>query len=1300
MKKITMLIGSLLIGSLIYAQQVPTGTANGTANWRRGGNTVGGGAPNIFGTFWNSPIYTYSNSQPRMIVNGTKSPTINNHTFDRSGFVGIGTNGNNFLTNPNIGPYSLLHLNGSGAFPNILDVLGHHDWMKTGITFTSNHDLAYLGMRSVNNTSNLTEFVALWSNNATQFGPDDFAFRFSSNNGATAISNDYNSITDGDGLHVMRLTGTGRMGLGPTFGVGNAIYATPQSLQHLSFNNRANVFTQYTNRNGAGGGGTGETTNDGFRIGILGGNNNQQNGNALLYQQERRHLLLSTNISLTNVDPLNTRERMRITSINAPTELANGGYGGFNPAGLPGNRTRVSISHEPNNPVTRPMSLLHLGYNTGNNFFNAGSQDGWRPWMDIGTFTGNGTDNMYVGLKQETGAFPANDRHDAVVSWGDNNGTNPLNGPDNLRFIFTQTTTGVGNTPPANTVNGLEVARMDPQIASTIAVPNPLNFGMMGIGNFAPSGTNLGPLAVDAKLDIDGDLRIRQVTEDTNLVQVLVIDSNDLNRVHWRNIDLGTTPIIVTNNGVSQNANGVIQLGVPCTDSLGNPDITAIFANAFTTDRVVANRDFNFWFGSLNTETGGVGIGGQPASTPFCNTGNTLEVSANLKSTKYGNANASGLRLTRLTAASPTLANGTNGLDNTKVLTVDEDGDVVLVTVTGGLGLACWDLNGNGIQDPNEDINGDTFFDALDCQGAIGPQGPSGLNGPIGLTGPAGPQGPTGNTGPAGAVGPQGIPGIAGPQGPIGLTGATGATGLQGPIGLTGPTGATGATGPAGPPGSANITADNGLSINPANNVQMGQTYGVAPANTGIGEFIHPTEVPLNNFNLHFTNMINAGTSGFNRVSFGKPVSFSGLAVPIESKVYSFNGDENSAIMGHTDGALLNSSLTLTTAGVTGVLENNNSERAAGVYGISTSSPFFDAIGVFGVAESSPSNIGVRGSAIDNVAINNRGGLFVAAGANVFNTGVLTFGNGSLSGTTNTGVSTSASGPAGSTNYAINASVSGSTGLINFAGFFTGDVNVTAGTLFTPTGTVSTSDNMFKTNQQALTNATSIINQLAPKTYNLDSVNYIQFGFDTKQHMGLIAQEVEQILPDLITNTVMPAQYDSSGVQTSAALNYKGLNYQEFIPLLIAGMQEQQGDLNAKDSLIDNLEDRLAALEECLANTGICNDNGHGNNGGGNGNRIESPSIELSNLNAIILDQNLPNPFAEKTTINYTIPEDVMEAQLMFSDVNGRIIKQVTISERGEGKLTVYGENLEKGIYTYSLIADGELIATKKMMKQ
>ena len=35
----------------------------------------------------------------------------------------------------------------------------------------------------------------------------------------------------------------------------------------------------------------------------------------------------------------------------------------------------------------------------------------------------------------------------------------------------------------------------------------------------------------------------------------------------------------------------------------------------------------------------------------------------------------------------------------------------------GGDGLACWDLNGNGVGDPGEDINGDGLFDTADCVG-------------------------------------------------------------------------------------------------------------------------------------------------------------------------------------------------------------------------------------------------------------------------------------------------------------------------------------------------------------------------------------------------------------------------------------------------------------------------------------------------------------------------------------------------------------------------------------------------------
>lgn len=69
----------------------------------------------------------------------------------------------------------------------------------------------------------------------------------------------------------------------------------------------------------------------------------------------------------------------------------------------------------------------------------------------------------------------------------------------------------------------------------------------------------------------------------------------------------------------------------------------------------------------------------------------------------------------------------------------------------GANGLNCWDINSNGVNDINEDVNVDGLYNYLDCAGAQGPIGPQG---PTGLQGPSGPQGP---------AGPQGIQGIQGP---------------------------------------------------------------------------------------------------------------------------------------------------------------------------------------------------------------------------------------------------------------------------------------------------------------------------------------------------------------------------------------------------------------------------------------------------------------------------------------------------------------------------------------------------------
>lgn len=45
------------------------------------------------------------------------------------------------------------------------------------------------------------------------------------------------------------------------------------------------------------------------------------------------------------------------------------------------------------------------------------------------------------------------------------------------------------------------------------------------------------------------------------------------------------------------------------------------------------------------------------------------------------------------------------------------------------------------------------------------------------------------------------------------------------------------------------------------------------------------------------------------------------------------------------------------------------------------------------------------------------------------------------------------------------------------------------------------------------------------------------------------------------------------------------------------------------------------------------------------------------------------------------------------------ILKSIEINEKGEGQINVFAADLSSGTYTYSLIADGKLIETKKMVK-
>ena len=78
----------------------------------------------------------------------------------------------------------------------------------------------------------------------------------------------------------------------------------------------------------------------------------------------------------------------------------------------------------------------------------------------------------------------------------------------------------------------------------------------------------------------------------------------------------------------------------------------------------------------------------------------------------------------------------------------------------------------------------------------------------------------------------------------------------------------------------------------------------------------------------------------------------------------------------------------------------------------------------------------------------------------------------------------------------------------------------------------------------------------------------------------------------------------------------------------------------------------------------------------------------------------MPNPFAEQTVISYNIPSTATRSQILFYDNGGNLFKSVDIKTTGKGQLNVFANDLSSGMYSYTLIVDGNVIDTKKMIKQ
>lgn len=196
-----------------------------------------------------------------------------------------------------------------------------------------------------------------------------------------------------------------------------------------------------------------------------------------------------------------------------------------------------------------------------------------------------------------------------------------------------------------------------------------------------------------------------------------------------------------------------------------------------------------------------------------------------------------------------------------------------------------------------------------------------------------------------------------------------------------------------------------------------------------------------------------------------------------------------------------------------------------------------------------------------------------------------------------------------------------------------------------------TSDLRFKEDVNPIDSALSKIMLVNGKTFRF--IND-QKRSQSNREYGFIAQDIKEIFPDLVQ------EVDDS--IRSLAVNYDG-----FIPILVEAFKQQQ-------VTIDRLMQDIAFLKEKL-------DLGS--------------NIILDSK--VIMYQNTPNPFNNKTVIKYSISEKYNNAMINVYNMQGLQIKCYKLYE-ADSELIINATDYKPGLYLYVMILDGREVMTKKMI--
>jgi hypothetical protein len=202
------------------------------------------------------------------------------------------------------------------------------------------------------------------------------------------------------------------------------------------------------------------------------------------------------------------------------------------------------------------------------------------------------------------------------------------------------------------------------------------------------------------------------------------------------------------------------------------------------------------------------------------------------------------------------------------------------------------------------------------------------------------------------------------------------------------------------------------------------------------------------------------------------------------------------------------------------------------------------------------------------------------------------------------------------------------------------------------------SDSTLKENVVNIYGALGKVLRLQGVTYNLKpSAKELSGGKQNVRQMGLIAQAVQRVVPEVVTT-------NDNGIKTIA--------YSNMVGLLVEAIKQE----DAKVNLLQHRLDSCIALNK---QTGSVNEtNGIGN---------EAKLYPCASC-----------PVNNNATFQCYIPEQSKNASLLVFDMNGALKKTIAITGKETQYVSVNGGELNAGMYYYSLLVDGTEIDTHKII--